>query len=82
MNGTICLDNNKCTACIEETGLRGEAKRELGNFKPLNLTLGTCNGCGLSGKHLGWEEKKKKIFPVQKSSEVRKNNQPQGRLTS
>lgn len=66
MNGTICLDNNKCTTCIEETGLRGEAKRELGNFKPLNLTLGTCNGCGLSGKHLGWEEKKKKKSSLSK----------------
>lgn len=60
MNGTICLDNNKCTTCIEETGLRGAAKRELGNFKPLNLTSGTGNSCGLSRKTLRLGEKKKK----------------------
>lgn len=50
MNGTICFDNNKCTIPIEETGLRGEVKKELGSFKPLNLTLVICSSCGLSRK--------------------------------
>lgn len=53
MNATVCMDNNKYTIPIEETGLRGQVKRELGNFKPLNLTLVTCSSCGLSRKTQG-----------------------------
>lgn len=59
MNGTICLDNNKCTTCMEERDIGGEAKRKLGNFKPLNLISVTCNSCGLSRK-TGCKIKKKK----------------------
>lgn len=66
MNGTIRLDNNKCTTSIEETGLRGEAKRELGNFKPLDLTLVTCNSCGLSRKTLRLKNKKNKKSSLSK----------------
>lgn len=69
MNGTICSDNNKCTIPIAEIGLRGEVERELGNFKPLNLTLVTCSSCGLLRKIQGEKLKKKKqtIFLVPNS---------------
>lgn len=74
MNGTICFDNKKCTISMEERET-GEAKRDLGNFKPLNLIFVTCNSCGLSRKTFGLQNKKK-IFPVQESKEAGKNTQP------
>lgn len=64
MNETICLDNKKYITCTEETGFRGEIKSVTGNFKPLNLTLVTCNSCDLTMKTLRLKnEKQKKNIP-------------------